>query len=73
MLALATYRSTLCPLCGRPLDVCTDPRNERNWRSVPPTRCHATTAVIAAQKAATIGGSETRLPGALLWHAELKT
>lgn len=71
MLALATYRSTLCPLCGRPIEVCTNPANEMRWRPGLPTRCHATTAVLQAQDAAT--KSKRRHAGALLWHAELTT
>lgn len=50
MLALAEHESRLCPLCGRPLSVCTDPATEGRWKTAPPTRCYATTSVIQARK-----------------------
>lgn len=50
MLALAAHRATLCPLCGRPLSVCTDPASEGRWTVAPPTRCHASTAIARARK-----------------------
>lgn len=44
MLALQAYRSTLCPLCGGPISVCTAPENEMKFKGGLPIRCHATTA-----------------------------
>ena len=70
MLALAMHRAALCPLCGRPIEVCTDPANEMRWRSPLPTRCHATTAVLRAQEGSK---KKAKATGALLWHAELNT
>ena len=46
MLALAHYEASLCPLCGRPLSVCTDPANEGKFEVGLPTRCHAKTADV---------------------------
>jgi hypothetical protein len=44
MLALQAYRAALCPLCGGPLSVCTNPENELKFKGGLPIRCHATTA-----------------------------
>ena len=67
MVALGVYESTLCPKCGRPLSVCTDPANEFKFKTGAPTRCHATTSqVIAAEKSAGIAHSE-----GVLFHTEL--
>ncbi|TDE02831.1 hypothetical protein [Jiangella asiatica] len=73
MRALSQYRATLCPLCGRPIEVCTDPANEMRWRSGLPTRCHATTAVLQAQEGLGKKKKQSRHTGALLWSAELNT
>jgi len=70
MLALAEYEATLCPRCGRPIEVCTNPANEMRFRVPLPTRCHATTAVLQTQEA--LGKNKySRHVGALLFHAEL--
>jgi hypothetical protein len=67
MLALLAYENSLCPLCGRPLSVCSDPANEGRWKVGPPTRCHASTAVSVAR------ADYDKAPnaGALLFGAEL--
>lgn len=49
MLALAHYEALLCPLCGGPMSVCTDPANEGKFKTDPPTRCHKTTSAAAAR------------------------
>lgn len=67
MIALAEYEAMLCPNCGRPIEVCTDPKNELRWRVGLPTRCHATTAVLQAQEAY----AKTKHSRALMFHAEL--
>lgn len=67
MLALDAYRAQLCPSCGRPLSVCTDPESDGKWQVPAPTRCHATTAVLIAREQNT-----NPQPGALLFHAERK-
>jgi len=50
MLALQAYKASLCPLCGAPLSVCTDPDNEMKFNGGQPIRCHATTARQAAME-----------------------
>lgn len=50
MLALASYEAALCPNCGRPVSVCSDPNSENLWRSDAPTRCFAATAVLRSQE-----------------------
>lgn len=44
VLALMFYRDGLCPKCGGPLSLCTDPANEMRYDAGLPVRCHATTA-----------------------------
>jgi hypothetical protein len=66
MLALAAYRASLCPSCGRPLSVCADPESEGKWVVPPARRCFATTALqIAAPRY-----KDSPQPEALLLHAE---
>jgi hypothetical protein len=69
VLGKAGYEDSLCKLCGRPTHICQDPANQFNWRPRPPTRCHATTAVLAQQA----GFTEETNPqaAALLFGAEL--
>jgi hypothetical protein len=50
MLALQAYKASLCPLCGGPLSVCTDPENESKFKGGLPIRCHATTARAIAME-----------------------
>jgi len=50
MLALQAYRASLCPLCGGPLSVCTNPENELKFKGGLPIRCHATTARAVAME-----------------------
>jgi hypothetical protein len=66
ILALAEYRAGLCPNCGRPLRVCTDPAGDGKWTVDPPTRCHATSALVIAQKAY----MDAPQPEALLWRTD---
>jgi hypothetical protein len=70
VLGMVGYADTLCSLCGRPAHVCQDPANQFNWYTPPPTRCHATTAVLAQQQ----GFTEETNPqvNALLFGAELR-
>jgi hypothetical protein len=70
-MGLALFEDTLCPLCKRPSYICQDVDNQFNWRPRPPTRCHATSAVLAQQQ----GFTEETNPqaGALLFGAQLKT
>ena len=50
MLALQAYHGSLCPLCGGPLSVCTNPENELKFKGGLPIRCHATTARAIAME-----------------------
>ena len=50
MLALAEFEATLCPLCGRPLSVCTAQDTELRIRMGEPLRCHFTTSQAKARE-----------------------
>lgn len=50
-LALATYRASLCPLCGRPLDECTSMEGEGPDFGVDFVKCRATAEILAVQRA----------------------
>ncbi|HZL06774.1 MAG TPA: hypothetical protein VFE45_15395 [Coriobacteriia bacterium] len=71
MLALAQWRDEdLCPLCGWPKAICQDQATEGRVTVPPPTRCHITTAMHAAQKA--YGDSPGARPDGLVWGAGVK-
>lgn len=73
MIALETYRrDELCPLCGRPKQICQDPEAEFAFSVPPPTRCHVTTTLRRAQKTY-MDGPHADHPDALLWGVALKT
>jgi hypothetical protein len=63
MLALALYRDGLCPNCGRPMRECTAAAADGKFEADVPVRCHATTALVIAQKAFT-----NPQPEAMLWR-----
>jgi hypothetical protein len=44
------YKAGLCSLCGLPIDVCTDPKNESKFKIEGPIRCHKATAELIAGK-----------------------
>jgi hypothetical protein len=64
MVALGVHRVGMCPNCGRPLEVCTDPTSEDAWAVPPPTRCFPSTALAIAQKPY----QEQPHASALLWR-----
>lgn len=66
MLALAAWRASRCPHCGRDIAECTDPGSEGKYTAGLPHRCHATTALLIAQDQ----HQETPQAGALMWHVE---
>lgn len=66
MLALADYRATRCPSCGRDIRECTAADAEGAYVTPPPVRCHATTAKSIAQQAY----ADTPQREALLWRTE---
>jgi len=64
MLALAEWRATRCPACGGDIRECTDPASEGRYEVPPPHRCHAATAIAAAQERY----MDSQHPRALLFH-----
>jgi transcription initiation factor IIE alpha subunit len=50
-LALAMHRSSLCPLCGKPLEVCTSMEGVGPDFGVEFTACRATLAILEKQRA----------------------
>lgn len=70
MLALAQHKAETCPLCGRPLSVCTAPDVEGKVEVPPPTRCHYTNAIEQARKPYQDGKAQN--PGALMFTARLR-
>lgn len=63
ILALALYRSQLCPLHGGPLDECTFEGAEARFEVPLPTRCRAQDLLLIHQAAR----DNTDRPEALLW------
>lgn len=68
MLALALYRNRLCARGHYLPNTGAAEAEDRYWVEHP-DRCHACTALLAAQ-AAYLDGSHAPHPGALIWHAE---
>lgn len=66
VLALAEYRSYRCPSCGGDIRECADPEADDRYTVPVPGRCHATTALLIAQKKY----AEQPQSEALLWRAE---
>lgn len=67
ILALAAYRSTRCPNCGRDIDECTAAGAEGQF-TAEHRRCHATTSLLIAQEAY----RENPQPSALMWATRRK-
>jgi len=67
-LALAMHRDSVCPLCGKPLEVCTSMENEGPDFAVEYTACRATLAKLEKQRAV-FGDSKKPDPNApsYLW------
>ena len=68
--AIALAHVDLCPLCGRPSDVCQDPNRQDDWLAGPPIRCHAYTALLQAQ--ARVTEDTNPQSAALIWTTELR-
>ncbi len=68
-LALALYREGLCPLCGRPLDVCTSMEGVGPDFSATYTACRASMAILEKQRALTDGSKPNPNASAFLWAA----
>lgn len=68
-LALTAYEDALCPLCGRPLAICTAPESEGRVTVPPPTRCHVTTAIELAREP--YRGDKVKQSSALMFTAHV--
>jgi hypothetical protein len=69
-LALAMHRESLCPLCGRPVDVCTSEEGVGPEFTVTQSTCRATFAIVEKQRALTDGGKKSNpYASAFLWAA----
>lgn len=69
-LVLALDAMPRCTVCGGPSELCQDPEREFDWVAGKPVRCHATTALLLAQK----GVTEETNPAvrALMWPVVLR-
>jgi hypothetical protein len=73
LIALAVYREGLCPLCGRPLDVCTSHEETGPEFAADYVPCRATLAILEKQRALTDGGKKTKPNApAYLWAATIR-
>lgn len=73
LLALAVYREGLCPLCGRPLEVCTSHEETGPEFTANFTACRATLAIIEQQRALSDGGKKPRPNApAYLWGTTIR-
>jgi hypothetical protein len=69
-LALALHREGLCPLCGRPLEVCTSDEENGPAFGVLQSTCRATLAILEKQRAMSDGGKKAHpYASAFLWAA----
>lgn len=69
-LALGLYRAGLCPLCGRPVDVCTSDEESGPAFGVDQSTCRATLAIVERQRALTDNGKKPNpYAPAFLWAA----
>lgn len=69
-LALTLYRSGLCPLCGRPLEVCTSMEGVGPDFRAEYTACRATMAILERQRAISENGKNAHPDAsAFLWAA----
>lgn len=66
VLALALYRSWLCPLCHGYLDECTSHHETGTQFRVSRKRCRATDELLAEQEAS----NKIDRPGAVLWAVQ---
>lgn len=64
------HRESLCPRCGRPLDVCTSDEESGPAFGVEQATCRATLAIIERQRALTDNGKKDNpYASAFLWAA----
>jgi len=72
LIALAVYREGLCPLCGRPLDVCTSHEDTGPEFAATWTACRATLAILEKQRAISDGKKPKPNAPAYLWAATIR-
>lgn len=74
LLALAMYREGLCPLCGRPLRVCTADEETAGFDFVASyTPCHAKMAILETQNLLTDNGTKARpMAPSYLWSTTIR-
>lgn len=74
LLALALHREGLCPLCKRPIEVCTSHEETGPEFSATYTVCRSTLAVLEEQRGLTDGGRRPRPNApAYLWSTTMRT
>jgi hypothetical protein len=73
LLALALYRESLCPLCGRPVEVCTSHEETGPEFTASYAVCRSTLARLELERGLTDGGKKPR-PNApsYLWSTAIK-
>lgn len=64
--AVRAYLADLCPGCGWPKQLTTNPGTEHHWSAPAPTRCHACTAIEHRAKK----HHDADAAGALAYHAQ---
>lgn len=74
LLALALYRDGLCPLCKRPIEVCTSDETQSRTEFVASyVPCRATMAILASQRGLTEDGKKPRPNApAYLWSTTIR-
>jgi hypothetical protein len=68
LLALAVYRSTLCPVCGGPIKECTAPEKSGPRFRAKRERCQRGEALAIAHAHAV--ENNVRYPESLIWRTE---
>jgi NAD-dependent SIR2 family protein deacetylase len=71
ILALAEYKSSLCPRCHGDMEETTDPAHEDRYVPKLPIRCHRCDGLIRSENAYTEKAGTDR-PAALLHQVELR-
>lgn len=73
LLALGVYRAGLCPLCGRPISVCTSHEEFGPEFRAEYTMCRATAAQLEIQRAITDNGKKQNPnAAAYLWSTTIR-
>lgn len=73
VIALALYREGLCPLCHRPVEVCTSHEETGPEFTASYVPCRATLAILTAQRGMTDDGKRPRPNApAYLWTTSMR-